>query len=241
MSFPDLSNITALTTDVSDASKEAISLVRDGGAFSNPISSSLTSSIANVTTAKATLIATTPTGGWSAQDLTDLGTDLDTMLAGVNTFKEHTDRISGVTQPPSGSELPSLQNLLSVGTSYNLWSNAMGDVISGPCGKLINFFGGVFLGEEKLNGLESFLFRMLSLVQAGTSTYAEVSADLLRYKTDIDEIINGDKQFYIDAVADLIDIMTGGMLRDMRNDPCARHMLQNVIGTAELGDILNKF
>lgn len=240
MAFPDLSNITALTTDVSDASLDAISLVRSGGAFSNPIANKLTSSLAVTSATKSSILALSPPSGWTAQDITDLGSDLDTMFSGITSFKEHTDRISGVTQPPHGSELPSLQNLLSVGTSYNLWSSSIGDVISGPCGKLITFFGGVFLGEEKLNGLESFLFNLLSLVQAGTSTYAEVSADLLRYKTDIDVIINGDKQFYIDAVADLIDITTGGMLRDMRNDPCARHMLQNVIGTAELGDILNK-
>ena len=140
-----------MTTSLSAKDIELLNLVKGGEAFVNCAAPRIlnTQDIGTIAQEQLeTLLGNLP-DTWGTQDIMDVIGSIDDLKGKLDEFKQHTDRISGLTFPSGGSTgLPDFQSIIGLSNSLYRLQQALGDTADVAIGKAEKLFGSLCHGGD---------------------------------------------------------------------------------------------
>jgi hypothetical protein len=223
--------------------KDIYGLINTQQAFVNPVAPSINlftgglTSILTQFTRWETFVDPTPPG-FILTDFTAFKTNINTnLIPANNNFALHTNRLSGVTDS-TASNVPNLRSIMSVGVSSLALEQQLNNQIGNPCGKLLTAFGSLFLGPDLYNELISYYNTILALIKAGDLLPAQITGDINSQVNQINSLISNDGAYFDSLVNDLLRASLAQSLGSFMYDPCGRFLLEDVISSDKLREIL---
>lgn len=164
-------------------------------------------------------------GGDKSTILSALGTGgIGGLSEQLSLFSTHLDILSGVL-PQGTNATPGLERILSVGTSLGNLSNAIDG--ASDCFSLLNSMTGLF-SEDLLNGYTSEIAGMIALVNNCLADAIEISLRLQEIATELQSIINADRNYFQNALDRLIQAALASLLESMYSNPCGKLLLERI-------------
>jgi hypothetical protein len=218
--------------------------LKQGDSFQNPVQSGVnnvnTSINGNILPIFDDYISgarTLPTG-FTLLNIMSLKSELENnFLPSQTNFLAHTNLLSGVTLSNS-SDIPNLRTIISVGSTSTALDNALNNAVGNPCGKLLNAFGALFLGQDLYNEMTNYFQALIALMELEKYTFADVGGQFQSYKSMLDSLVQNDKDYFQSLIQDLLYYSLSSIIPSWINDPCGRYMLEKVIGSKDLLNIL---
>lgn len=241
-----LPTLPVAPTGISNVSKSLVDKITTdpGSLFSNPMVGSvnfLGDSVTRLET-KMTGIASgvefspsitqaEATAYLSADPLKDVRTSM-------GNFMMHTDRLSGLLKS-HGLEAPGLQQIMSIGKQMQTMATLL-DAASG-CLPVIGGATGLF-SQEAFNGHVATVEGILSRIERGAATIADVTDTLTGVSNLIRGIADKDSQFLQNCINQLQAASVALILEALDKDPCAHFVLDTIKNTNPGGvlDVLSK-
>jgi len=241
-SLPDLPTITSVPSGISDVSKSVMDKITTdpGSLFQNPMLSSV-NVLGDSTTRLETTLQSIASGeainGSISQSEASNYLSLDPLQdvrTSMGNFMMHTDRLSGLLRS-QGIQAPGLQQLLSIGLQMQ---NMMTILEAGSgCLPVIGGATGLFSTED-FNGFTNQINNVLSSIERGTATIANITDILVGVANLIRGIVDKDSQFLQNCVNQLQAAGVGLVLEALDTNPCA-HFILDTIANKNPGGILN--
>lgn len=219
-------------------SNETISIVdkmtsNPGGLFTNPmvkdtnfLSDAITriedhiTSIKNGDIVSQTISQSDATSFISSDPFEDVRTSMGNFLM-------HTGRLSGILKS-QGIEQPGLQQILSIGVQMQ---NMAAIINSGlGCLPVVGGATGLF-SQETFQGYTNDLANMLTKLERGAATIADITQLLATISNAIQGIMSKDSQFLQNAVNQLQSAALGLAMEGLAENPCARFVFERISNT----------
>ena len=211
-----------------------------GSLFSNPMVSSVNVLGDSTTRLEGTLQSIASgdliNSGISQSEAQDyLSTDpLQDVRTSMGNFMMHTDRLSGLLKS-QGIQAPGLQQVLSIGLQMQ---NMLTMLEAGSeCLAVVGGCTGLF-SESDFNGFTNQLNNLLSAIERGAATIADITDTVVGVSNLIRGIMDKDSQFLQNCVNQLQAAGVGLILEALNSNPCA-HFVFETISNKNPGGFLN--
>ena len=250
MPFPPanavVSNLINTNFFGSDEGKQLYELVSSGKGFQNVLEPTVTGvqSIidSEVIPGLDSLIADAggliPTTTYTEVELQGLKDKIvDDFLPAQESFLEHTNLISGVTNT-TNSDIPSFRSIMSLGTASVALDNTLNELAGNQCGKLFNAFGSLYLGADQYVAIQELYQTIIGELEAGEADIAILEGKIESAINTVTDLVENDKQYFNGLADDLIYYSMTATLPGFANDPCGKFILENLVGTSDLLDII---
>lgn len=237
-----LPSLPSSTTGISDLSKSLMDKMTTdpGSLFSNPMIGSVNFLGDSVTSLETKLTALS-TGAETSSSITQaealayLSTDpIGDVRTSMGNFMMHTDRLSGLLKS-QGIEAPGLQQIMSIGTQMQTMATLL--QAGSGCLPVIGGATGLF-SQDAFNAHASTVAGLLSRIERGAATIANIADTLAGVANLIRGIANKDSQFLQNAVNQLQAAAVGLTLEALDKNPCA-HFVLDTIKNANPGGVLD--
>jgi len=241
--LPGLPSIPAISpTGISDTTKSLIDKITTdpGSLFSNPMVNSV-NFVGDGVTRLETTLTNISTGSFSspsisqAEALAYLSTDpLQDIRTSMGNFMMHTDRLSGLLKS-QGIQAPGLQQIMSIGVQMQ---NMMTLLEAGKgCLPVIGGATGLF-SESSFTGYASTVENILSQVERGVATIADITDTIVGVSNLIKGIVSKDSLFLESCVNQLQQAAVAMGLEAINANPCG-HFLLDTISNKNPGGVLD--
>lgn len=236
---------TSSTTGISSITKSLVDKMTSdpGSLFANPMVNSV-NLLGDSTTRLETILGNIA-GGEPNASITQgeaaayLSTDpIQDIRTSMGNFMMHTDRLSGLLKS-QGINAPGLQQLLSIGGQM---ANMMTLLEAGSgCLAWIGGATGLF-SQDAFGGFANRILRVVSLVERGVATIADIVDTLSVVANLIRGIADKDSQFLQNAVNQLQSAAVALGLEALNSNPCAKFLFEQVANRNPGGllDVLSK-
>lgn len=236
---------TSSMTGVSSVTKSLVDKMTSdpGSLFANPMVNSvniLGDSTTRLETSLQSIAAGAPNDSITQSEAAAyLSTDpIQDIRTSMGNFMMHTDRLSGLLKS-QGIQAPGLQQLLSIGTQMQ----SMMTLLEAGSGCLAAIGGATGLfSQDAFNGFGNRILDLVSRVERGMATIADIADTLSVVSNLIRGIANKDSQFLQNAVNQLQAAAVALGLEALNSNPCSAFIFQQVSNKNPGGllDVLSK-
>lgn len=152
----------------------------------------------------------------------------------MGNFMMHTNRLSGLLKS-QGIQAPGLQQILSIGTQMSNMLTLLG--AGSDCLATIGGATGLF-SQEAFNGFTGQVEGILSRIERGAATIADITDTLAGVSNLIRGIADKDSQFLQNCVNQLQSAAVALGLEALNSNPCAKFVFEQV-ANRNPGGLLN--
>lgn len=226
--------------------------------FTNPMASAIGGVISNISNASNTISGLTSTC-FSAEELGQINTALvgtgsptQSLSTAMNDLLNHTNRLAGVATATGssidnimrtvgikkalegGHTVPDFDKIIAVTSALNRYVNLI-DAASG-CINMLGGFTGLF-SQNEVAQVSNTVNSVLNKVTNCLASVSEILYEINSAITIINSIIDGDTNFFQQAVDRLREAAMVSILEEIYKDPCGKFLLEQ-IGTQKLTGLL---